>query len=892
MTFLDNQTVILGYGISTILCLLVIVDVWRLNRQRFQGLGFWLAGYALQIAIITLVAGRGRLPDLFSELLADVLVMVSILWLYMGLERFVVQPSPQTHNYLLLAAFVGVQAYFTFGMPSRAARTTSLSLGMLALYAQCLWLVLRRVDASLRPLTRNASLVFVLYILVSAGRAVAGLVSFSRPSSFPAETLDPLMLLIYQVLVVGLTFALLLFVNARAEQEWQQAEAEARESEARFQTLVQNQGEGTGLIDAAENFVFVNPAAETIFGVPPGGLLGLNLRNFTTAEHFEHFQQSTPEHAAGLRSVDELEIKRPSGEKRQLLVTGTPNFQASGRFVGTFVVFRDITERQQAELALRESERRLRQAQAIAQVGNWEIDLAAQTLWASEEAFRIYGLERVSPFIPLAAAQQQVHPSDRPAMDDALRGLVAGGRPYNMEFQLLRAHDGARRIVQSRAELVRDAAGHPVKVAGVIQDVTERKEMEAALGEERAHLAQRVDERTAELRQANAELRRASRMKDEFLANMSHELRTPLTAILGLAESLQMGSYGRLPEKPVEILQMIRQSGQHLLALINDILDLSKIEAGKLELQLAPAAAADICQVSLQFVKQAAHKKHIQLTYRHDPLVRLLVADPRRLKQMLVNLLNNAVKFTPENGAVTLEVTGEATRREVCFTVCDNGIGIPLEKQALLFQPFVQVDGSLARQYEGAGLGLALTRRLAELHGGHVSVESAGTGQGSRFSITLPWQPAGTPFRLPPEPARSPRPFAQALGQKPVILLVDDNETTLMTLGDFLEALSARVITANSGPAALALAQAEHPDIILMDVQMPEMNGLEAIQRLRAIPETAQTPMVAITALVMEGDRERCLAAGANAYLSKPLSLPELEQTVAELLKTVPRSPG
>ena len=293
----------------------------------------------------------------------------------------------------------------------------------------------------------------------------------------------------------------------------------------------------------------------------------------------------------------------------------------------------------------------------------------------------------------------------------------------------------------------------------VSRDITDGRQAEDALREERALLAQRVEERTVELSAANAELARAARLKDEFLASMSHELRTPLTGILGLSEALQLQVYGPHNEKQLKALRSIEESGQHLLNLINDILDLSKIEAGKVELQIGAVAVAEVCQASLRMIKEIAQKKKLKVSFNLDMLVTTAQADSRRLKQMLVNLLSNAVKFTPEEGSVGLEVEGDAAHKTVRFIVWDTGIGIAPEDMPRLFRPFVQLDARLAREYSGTGLGLSLVQRMADMHGGSVTVESE-PGKGSRFTITLPW--AGPTEGAPALQRRHPSPSAAA----------------------------------------------------------------------------------------------------------------------------------
>jgi two-component system, sensor histidine kinase and response regulator len=266
-------------------------------------------------------------------------------------------------------------------------------------------------------------------------------------------------------------------------------------------------------------------------------------------------------------------------------------------------------------------------------------------------------------------------------------------------------------------------------------------ELEQALKDlqaEKELLAIRVEERTAELKMANIELTRALRLKEEFLANMSHELRTPLTAILGLSEGLQEQVYGTLNDKQMKSLQTIENRGHHLLSLINDILDLSKIEADKLSLHIDTVSVNDICQTSLQMTKEAAYQKHIELSTTFNSVVETIEADERRLMQIIVNLLSNAVKFTPEGGSIHLEVKGESELNRVLISVQDTGIGIAEKDIEQTFEAFVQLDGALNRMQEGTGLGLSLVHRLTKMHGGELFVESE-VGKGSRFTVSLPW---------------------------------------------------------------------------------------------------------------------------------------------------------
>jgi PAS domain S-box-containing protein len=667
------------------------------------------------------------------------------------------------------------------------------------------------------------------------------------------------------------------------------AEVALAVSEARYRSLIETQTEIIARSDLAGHLTFVNEAYCQMFGKSQAELIGssfiftvwpedvpISLSTLDALRQPPHRTSTETRHITprGLRWIS-WENTAILDENHQLL-----ELQGAGR---------DITDRKQGEEALRESETRFRETLEYLPVAIGLSNGAGENIFFNQAFTRLFGYTReelptINDWWQRAYPDPEYRSEVQAAWADSMAQAIRAGTATEVQEARVTCKDGTVREVALRTRLLGD-----LYIVSSI-DITERKEMEAALRQERARLAQRVEARTeelsartAELQQANAELVRASRLKDEFLANMSHELRTPLTAILGLAEALQMGTYGPVPDKQSAMLQVIRQSGQHLLALISDILDLSKIEAGKGDLQLAPVAVSEVCQSSLHFINQPAQKKNIHVTFAPDPLVRLILTDARRLKQMIVTLLGNAIKFTPEGGEVGLEVVGDPARRVVRFTVWDNGIGIPTEKQELLFQPFVQVDGGLNRQYEGVGLGLALTRRLAEMQGGSITAESSGTGQGSRFSITLPWLPAETSSQLLPRTETAAR-LVMPSGRPAVILLADDNEAILTTIGDFLQSLSAKVVGAANGAAVLARARTVRPDLIVIDIQMPGLDGLETIQQLRAMPETAHTPIIVLTALALGGDRERWLSAGASDYLSKPVKLKDLIDAAVRLI--------
>jgi len=446
--------------------------------------------------------------------------------------------------------------------------------------------------------------------------------------------------------------------------------------------------------------------------------------------------------------------------------------------------------------------------------------------------------------------------------------------------------------LETEAQLLQQIAN---QVAIAIQQINLFEQLQQELAE-RQQTQKQLTASNYQLAITNQELARATRLKDEFLANMSHELRTPLNAILGMSEVILEEIFGGLNPKQKQYLEVIQSSGQHLLNLINDILDVAKIASGQITLEYSHVAVEQLCSSSLAFIAQQVLNKRIKLETNIQPHLPDIFADEIRIRQVLLNLLTNAVKFTLEGGTVTLTVslispaqdTPQPTYLRIAVT--DTGIGIAPENIPKLFKPFVQIDGALNRQQTGTGLGLALVKQIVELHGGQIELTSK-LGEGSCFTVDLPYAPPVAPsfpaatLSVSKEADFSTPPANDAASiQSPLILVAEDNATNVTTLSTYFEANGYRLLIANDGQEAIDLALSHHPDVILMDVQMPGVDGLEAMKQIRQQESLHGIPIIALTALAMKGDEERCLAAGADYYLSKPVKLKQLNSLIQELL--------
>lgn len=539
-------------------------------------------------------------------------------------------------------------------------------------------------------------------------------------------------------------------------------------------------------------------------------------------------------------------------------------FSKAGKW---FAFGRDITQRKKVERAFNKSQKALLESQAIAHVGSWEFDMENRQLSWSDETFRLHGLQP-RPNAPTMEEIKSMVPTDDMALISAkLHATVGFGVAYECEYRCI-LPDEATKYLYSQGQL-KVEEGKPVKIIGTILDVTERKLNEIAL------------------LSAKEQAEKSMKAKEQFLSTMSHEIRTPMNAVIGITHLL-------LQEDPnpnqLEYLQILKFSGENLIVLINDILDFNKIEAGKVTLEEVDFSMSELIGSIKQSFVHKANEKGIKLKVRLDTdLPETLIGDPVRLNQILNNLIGNAIKFTSK-GSVQIELSldkEDNDQVELTFSVKDTGIGIPVNKQAAIFESFTQASSDTTRKFGGTGLGLAITKRLLELQGSQICLESR-EGDGAKFWFTITFKKSNRPIttvRYFPHLAEP-----QEILTDVKLLMVEDNDVNQMVTGKFLTKWGIEIDYASNGLLAIEKIRNSYYDIILMDLQMPEMDGYEATTIIRSMEGQypKAVPIIALTASAMIDVKDRVVAAGMNDYIAKPFHPNELYNKVAKYTKRAP----
>jgi PAS domain S-box-containing protein len=629
-----------------------------------------------------------------------------------------------------------------------------------------------------------------------------------------------------------------------------------------YERIISRISDRMSIVNSRHEYLVVNAAYEREFGKPRQEIEGRPVAELMGEDVFNaRIKQRLDAAFAGQECSFEDEYSGKSGETLFRKVLYHPLHDAMGNVSEVIITTRDITARKKAEEALRSSREQFELAIRGSNDGIWDWDLRTGTLFLSDKWKEQLGYADHELPNQFETFEKLLHPDDKPLVLSKIKHFL-GDRfdRYSHEFRMLHK-DGTLRWIHARGEAVRNKQGAVERMAGSHTDITARKHAEE------------------ELRNAKEQAMAANQAKSEFLANMSHELRTPLNGIMGMLQLL--GLTGLNAEQEDYALTGL-QSCERLIRLLTDILDLSRIESGKMSIQKEPLElSALLNQLQALFIP-AIRQNGISFELKIDPAIpSRLLGDAARLQQVLTNMVGNALKFT-HGGEVTLQASllpiSKDGQCRVLFSVADSGIGIPDDKLDCLFRPFSQVSQGYTRNYQGAGLGLSICKRLVELMGGNIAVESEeGVGTVMHFTAVFDMAPS-----LESDAARfdsSPGRIREGLK----ILVVEDDHVSSVSVAMILRKLKTEPTRVDDGRQALAALSRADFDLVLMDVQMPAMDGVETTQAIRAGSageKKRSVPIIALTAYAMSGDRERFLLAGMDDYLAKPVSMADLERVL------------
>jgi PAS domain S-box-containing protein len=619
--------------------------------------------------------------------------------------------------------------------------------------------------------------------------------------------------------------------------------------------------------DSDAYYKVVNPAFTKVLGYSKEELLSKPFVDFVHPEDLEKTFAEVQFLTQNNPTVD-FENRYITKKGNLVHLQWRANLNSSNNLI--YAIARDITETRKTQGKLLASEKSLNEAQRIAKIGSWDFNLFTQELNWSDELYEIFEIQN-KPNNPNLYTEylSRFTPEDAEQLNINVGNTISNNVPYEMEHQIVLDNQKTKWVFCTGVPIV-DDKNKVIALRGVVQDITQKKQ---------------IDETIKAKEKAEA----ANKAKSDFLANMSHEIRTPLNGIVGFTDLLLKMNFDK---DQLEYLNMVNESANTLMDIINNILDFSKIESGKLELDFEEINLHELSHQIINLFKYEANYKKIDLLINIDADVpQYIIGDSIRLKQILLNLLSNAMKFT-FSGHIRLNVNQIEEKdgfSKIKFSVKDTGIGIKIKNQKKIFQSFVQADSTTTRKYGGTGLGLAISNQLLGLKKSKLKLDST-FGEGSEFFFTIEFEKVYKKAEeLPfiPEICVKSKKNSSKKHPNLKILIAEDNKINMLLAKTLIKNLFAEctIIEATNGYEAVQKVQMTIPDIVLMDIQMPILNGYNASLEIRKLNEFNHIPIIALTAGVLSGEKERCIEHGMCDYIAKPITQSELEETVFKWLK-------
>ncbi len=631
---------------------------------------------------------------------------------------------------------------------------------------------------------------------------------------------------------------------------------ERKHAETRIKTMAEMLTFAPNAITVCDyngNFLYANQKTLDIFGYTWEEFKAIPLSKLDTPET----AAQTPARIEEIRKKGEGRFEVESFKKDGSIVPMEIHVKTTkwDNVDALITVASDITERKQMEEEILKNQLRYQKAQAIGNVGNWEYDLVTSQFWGSEESRKIFGFNPKP--IELTTDRVESCITERIRVHQALLDLITHGKKYDLVYEILTEDKGIQKIIHSIAELEKDAQGNPIKITGVINDITRQKKIED------------------DLIIAKEKAEESDRLKSAFLANMSHEIRTPMNGILGFTNLLQ--EHDLTGEEQNQYIEIIQKSGKRMLNTVNDIIEISKIDSGQIKVASNMVNVSEHLLTLHKFFKLEAEKKGLKLNLNNklSEDESLILCDENKLGSILTNLIKNAIKFT-EKG--TIEIGCKKNKKFLELYVEDSGIGIPANRKEAIFNRFEQADVEDQLVHEGSGLGLAISKSYVELLGGKMWVDSE-QNKGSTFFFSIPYDPTNTETKI----KVSGKKQVENKEKKLNILIVEDDDVSSMLLSTILNDKAKNIQIATNGLKAVEICKnSTNFDLILMDIKLPGIDGLEATKRIREFDRNVK--IIAQTAYALEGDKEKAIEIGCNDYISKPISKGKLIEMIGKYI--------